>query len=68
MANLIVAGLRNKLTVFFGSIPGAVVAVTELLDLIDDDHATVFEPKVFLLAVATAVAFFVAKDANQTGA
>ena len=46
---------------------GVAVALGELWDLLDGDAATVFEPKVFALGVATAVAFFLSKDANKTG-
>lgn len=67
MGNIIAAGLRSKLTVLFGSIPGAVVGIEELLNLVDGDAATTFHLKTFAMAVAMAIGFFMAKDANVSG-
>lgn len=64
--NILISGFRNNLTTLFGAIPGAVVAIGELLDAIDGNEKTAFEFKVFALAAATAVAFFLSRDASKT--
>lgn len=64
LLNKLATGMRNKGTTLVGSIPGAAVALTEISDLIDDNADTVFEPRVFILALCMAGAFWLASDAK----
>lgn len=64
---LLIQALRSKLTTFFGAIPGAVVALTQILNLADNDPTTLFDWKVFVMAVAMFVGFFVSKDVIVSG-
>lgn len=64
--NIVIAGLRSKLTTIFGSIPGVALMLGELMDVVDSDPATVFDWHVFISATAMALAFFFAGDANKT--
>ena len=65
MKRMILAGLKNWVTTLFGAVPGALVALTQLLYLVDGDAATVFDGRAFMLAAAAAVAFLFAGDAPK---